>query len=196
MTNEISQYVNWFSNDGEPNFSKVLLSEYVGKKIRCLQIGSYTGDASVWMLDNILKHPDSVLVDVDTWEGSEEPVHYEMNWHTVESLYDIKTSAGRADRKIVKYKGTSDDFFKNNREMYDFIYIDGDHTAYGVLKDAVAAYECLTIGGIIAFDDYQWSAGLGAIKEPKMAIDAFNSIYFDRVEEILNGYQRWFKKVR
>jgi predicted O-methyltransferase YrrM len=80
--------------------------------------------------------------------------------------------------------------------MYDFIYIDGDHTAYGVLKDSVAAYECLNVGGIIAFDDYQWSAGLGAIKEPKMAIDAFSTVYGDRIVEVLQGYQRWFKKIK
>lgn len=195
MTNESQQYVNWFMTDGQNNFAAHLYS-FADKPVRCLQIGAYTGDASVWLYHNILKNSESVLVDVDTWEGSEEPVHYEMNWHTVESLYDIKTAAGRLDRKIVKYKGTSDSFFKNNREVYDFIYIDGDHTAYGVLKDAVAAYECLAVNGIIAFDDYQWSAGLGAIKEPKMAIDAFSIIYADKVEEILIGYQRWFKKIR
>jgi hypothetical protein len=192
----MSDYVNWFINDGQVNFEAHVKPLATSKPIRCLQIGAYTGDASVWLYDNILKITDSVLVDVDTWEGSEEPEHYLMNWHTVESLYDIKTSSGRADRKIVKYKGTSDDFFKNNREMYDFIYIDGDHTAYGVLKDAVAAYECLNVDGIIAFDDYQWSAGLGVIKEPRMAIDAFSMVYSDRLEEVLIGYQRWFKKIR
>lgn len=187
-------YVNWFVNDGQPNFEKYLTTLDTSKPLRFLQIGAYTGDASVWLYNNILHSSDSVLVDVDTWEGSEEPVHYEMNWHTVESLYDVKTALGVSERKIVKYKGTSDSFFKNNREMYDFIYIDGDHTAYGVLKDAVAAYECLNVGGILAFDDYQWSAGLGAIKEPKMAIDAFSTVYADRVEELFQDYQRWFKK--
>lgn len=186
---------NWFQNDGFANFEEHLKA-LNGRPVRLLQIGAYTGDASLWLVQNIMSNPLSVLIDVDTWEGSEEPVHYEMNWHTVESVYDAKTHAARMNRQIVKYKGTSDRFFKNNREVYDFIYIDGDHTAYGVLKDAVAAYECLSIGGIIAFDDYQWSAGLGAIKEPKMAIDCFSSVYADRLEEILNGYQRWFRKVR
>ena len=192
----MNDYVNWFVNDGQKNFETFLPDLAINKPIRCLQIGAYTGDASVWLYNNILKSSDSVLVDVDTWEGSEEPVHYEMNWHTVESLYDTKTFAGKADRKIIKYKGTSDNFFKNNREMYDFIYIDGDHTAYGVLKDAVAAYECLNVGGILAFDDYQWSAGLGAIKEPKMAIDAFSAIYGDKMRQVLNGYQLWFIKIQ
>jgi predicted O-methyltransferase YrrM len=191
----MTEYVNWFADNGRDNFHSQLVGTFLGRPARYLQIGAYTGDASVWLYDNLLKNSDSILVDVDTWEGSEEPAHYEMNWHTVESLYDAKTAAAKADRKIIKYKGTSDNFFKNNREMYDFIYIDGDHTAYGVLKDAVAAYECLNVGGILAFDDYQWSAGLGAIKEPRMAIDAFSATYADRVEEILNGYQRWFKKI-
>lgn len=187
---------NWFVNDGQKNFSDILINHLSNRPVRLLQIGAYTGDASVWLYENVLKNSDSVLVDVDTWEGSEEPVHYEMNWHTVETLYDLKTSAAKDNRKIVKYKGTSDEFFKNNRETYDFIYIDGDHTAYGVLKDAVSAYECLNIGGIIAFDDYQWSAGLGAIREPKMAIDSFSTVYQDRIEELVNGYQRWFRKIR
>lgn len=191
----MSSHPNWFQTDGFPNF-QAHLKAINGRPVRLLQIGAYTGDASLWMVENVMSHPLAVLVDVDTWEGSEEPVHYGMNWHTVESLYDAKTSSARHDRQIVKYKGTSDEFFKNNREMYDFIYIDGDHTAYGVLKDAVAAYECLNVGGILAFDDYQWSAGLGAIKEPKMAIDSFSNVYADRVKEILSGYQRWFRKIR
>lgn len=192
----MTEYVNWFANDGQKNFYMHLLRNFAGKPIRSLQIGAYTGDASVWLYENLLTHPDSVLIDVDTWEGSDEPVHHQMNWSTVESLYDFKTKQGQEDRKIVKYKGTSNSFFKNNREMYDFIYVDGDHTAYGVIKDAIAAYECLNIGGIIAFDDYQWSAGLGPLKEPKMAIDAFGSIYRDRLELVLQDYQCWYKKIQ
>jgi len=192
----VNNVPNWFQNDGLNNF-ETHLKELGTRPCRLLQIGAYTGDASVWLYDNVLyNHTGSVLVDVDTWEGSDEPVHHVMNWVSVEQIYDSKTAAARDNRQIVKYKGTSDSFFRNNLEWYDFIYIDGDHTSYGVLKDAVAAYECLNVGGIIAFDDYQWSAGLGAIKEPRIAIDAFSGVYADRVEEILNGYQRWFRKVR
>lgn len=187
---------NWFINDGLVNFSNHLLNNtYINNPIKCLQIGAYTGDASIWLCQNILNHQDSLLIDVDTWEGSEEPVHYNLNWFDVEKLYDMKTEYYQNSRKILKYKGTSDKFFKSNREFYDFIYIDGDHTAYGVLKDAVNAYEWLRIGGIIAFDDYAWSAGLGQIKEPKLAIDAFYDIYRDRVELLVKDYQCWFKKI-
>jgi len=191
----MSDYVNWFVNDGQTNFYTHLLKNYTAKPVKCLQIGAYTGDASLWLYNNVLTHPDSQLVDIDTWEGSDEPVHHQMNWQTIESLYDEKVKQGLKEKKITKFKGTSDKFFRSNNQKFDFIYVDGDHTAYGVLKDAVSAYECLEVGGIIAFDDYEWSAGLGAIKEPKIAIDAFSNVYSDRVQEILKGYQRWFKKI-
>ena len=186
---------NWFAGDVEKNFSNVLLPEFSGRPTKFLQIGAYTGDASVWLFDNIISTSNSTLIDVDTWEGSNEPSHHQMNWETVEALYDIKTKVARENRKIIKYKGTSDSFFANNREKYDFIYIDGDHTSYGVIKDAVSAYECLNVGGIIAFDDYEWSAGLGVLNEPKLAIDAFWNIYQGRIELILRGYQCWVRKV-
>lgn len=188
-------YVNWFANDGLPNFTR-FLAPLQGKPIKALQIGSYTGDASVWLVDNVLTHPDSVLVDIDTWEGSDEPVHHEMNWKTVEELYDQKTESARNQNKIVKYKGTSESFFLQNTMKFDFIYVDGDHTSYGVIKDAVSSYECLKVDGIIAFDDYQWSAGLGPLKEPKLAIDAFNNIYLDRLELLLRDYQCWYRKIQ
>jgi hypothetical protein len=192
----VNNVPNWFQNDGLKNFESQL-QHLAERPCRLLQIGAYTGDASVWLYDNILYHyTDSVLVDVDTWEGSEEPVHYGLNWTSVETLYDTKTLAARNNRQIVKYKGTSDSFFKNNVEKYDFIYIDGDHTSYGVIKDAVSAYECLNVGGILAFDDYLWSADLGANKEPKMAIDAFYTIYQERIEILVNDYQIWVKKVQ
>jgi hypothetical protein len=185
---------NWFQNDGLKNF-ETHLQELGTRPCRLLQIGAYTGDASVWLYDNVLyNYTSSVLVDVDTWEGSDEPVHHEMNWISVEQIYDSKTAAARDNRQIVKYKGTSDSFFRNNVEWYDFIYIDGDHTAYGVIKDAVSAFEILKPGGIIAFDDYQWSAGLGITKEPKIAIDAFYQIYSDKIEVLVNDYQFWVKK--
>lgn len=192
MTNN---YPNWFLTDGMSNFIQHLLREYRDKEAKFLQIGAYTGDASMWLYENILTHSNSVLIDIDTWEGSDEPSHKTMDWVDVEKVYDEKTREARAAGKIIKYKSTSDHFFKHNNDKFDFIYVDGDHTAYGVIKDAINSYESLNIGGIIAFDDYEWSAGLGPQNEPKMAIDAFSNIYQDRVRLILKEYQCWYRKV-
>ena len=191
----MSNFPNWFAGDVQKNFENILLPSFSQKPSRLLQIGSYTGDASAWLYENILKNTESVLIDVDTWEGSQEIAHYTMDWNTVEKVYDAKTSEAQSKRKIIKYKGTSDSFFRNNREKYDFIYIDGDHTAYGVVKDAISAYECLNVGGIMAFDDYRWIGNPDPIERPAPAIDAFLHIYRKRVEIVLKGYQLWVKKV-
>ncbi len=185
---------NWFENDGRHNFEH-LIPLFLGEKpIKTLQIGAYSGDASVWLCENL--PAGSTLVDVDTWEGSNEPVHHAMDWESVEQIYDKKTQEFKDSGLLVKFKGTSDEFFLQNRETFDFIYIDGDHTSYGVLKDAVNAYERLGVGGVIAFDDYQWSAGLGPLTEPKLAIDAFLAVYNDRVRVLINQYQLWVQKDR
>lgn len=187
---------NWFLGEPEQNFKSMLLeSGVVPKKI--LQIGAYTGDASLWLYNNILKNsPDgTVLIDVDTWQGSQEFAHEDLDWETIENIYDARTRDGRFERKIIKYKGTSDSFFRNNREQYDFIYIDGDHTAYGVMKDAVSAYESLRIGGLIGFDDYQWIGKPDPVDRPEPAIRAFLEIYKKRVEVVVRGYQLWVRKI-
>ena len=186
---------NWFASDGEKNFEFFLKPKLQGKSARYLQIGSYTGDASVWLYENLLKNSDSVLIDVDTWEGSQEVAHFGMNWNGVETVYDAKTKLARNDRKIIKYKGTSDSFFRNNREKYDFIYVDGDHTSYGVIKDAVSAYECLNIGGILAFDDYKWIGQPDPVDRPEPAIRSFLEIYRKRIKLLHSGYQLWVEKI-
>lgn len=191
-----NQYPNWFMTDGMANFINHLIKEFSDKPVRFLQIGAYTGDASIWLAQYVLTHPDSILIDVDTWEGSDEAAHHQMDWSVVEKLYDAKTKIYRDNRKIIKYKGTSDSFFRNNREMYDFIYVDGDHTSYSVIKDAVHSYDCLKVNGIIAFDDYEWtSVDTERHEEPRLAIDSFWAIYHDRVRLIIQEYQAWFRKV-
>lgn len=192
---EQNEYPNWFEKDGQANFLMHLVRSYVDKPVTFLQIGGYTGDASIWLMENVLTHPDSVLVDIDTWEGSDEPVHHTLDWKGVEQVYDEKTIEYQNSGRIIKFKGTSDAFFKQNTKEFDFIYVDGDHTAYGVIKDAINSYECLKDDGILAFDDYEWSAGLGPHNEPKMAIDAFFNIYQKKVRLILKEYQCWFRKV-
>jgi predicted O-methyltransferase YrrM len=185
---------NWFASDAQKNFEEVLLPRLTGRDARYLQIGAYTGDASIWLYDNLIKDTDSVLIDVDTWEGSDEVAHHALNWGTVENVYNARVLAARNERKIVKVKLTSDYFFRNNREKYDFIYIDGDHTAYGVIKDAVNAFEVLKPGGIIAFDDYQWNGAPDPADRPHMAINAFLEIYRKKISIIVQGYQLWVIK--
>jgi ABC-type amino acid transport substrate-binding protein len=54
----------------------------------------------------------------------------------------------------VKYKMTSDDFFKNHiNKKYDIIFVDGLHTAEQVYKDVINSIDYLNDGGVIVMHD-------------------------------------------
>jgi len=51
------------------------------------------------------------------------------------------------------FKGTSDDFFKQNTETFDLIFIDGLHHAEQLEKDIINSYDVLNNGGMILIHD-------------------------------------------
>lgn len=186
-------YPNWFIAGGaQPNFEKHLLP-LMGREIQALQIGAYTGDATEWLFSNVLTNPNSGLVDVDTWGGSDEPEHQTMDWQSVEEVYDSRTAHFIATKQLCKIKTTSDEFFETNTAQYDFIYVDGDHTAPSVLKDGVNAVKALAPGGILAFDDYMWRSGKGPAHDPYPAINAIMLCYAEKFDVIEVGLQVWLK---
>ena len=190
-------YPNWFeSTDAIKNFEKNLLP-LADKEIKCLQIGAYTGDATKWMVENILKQPHSFLVDVDTWEGSDEAVHHNMDWKDVYKTYTDKNATAIFNQQVVVMQMTSDRYFAGigEEQIFDFIYVDGDHTAFAVLRDGSNSYDKLKVGGILAFDDYGWSESKGDFYEPRYAIDALCHLLIGKVEKIEDNYQVWLRKI-
>ena len=79
----------------------------------------------------------------------------------------------------------------------DLIYIDGDHRANAVLEDLVLSYNLLNEGGIILCDDCIAWRHERLQDNPKLAVDAFVSCYWDKVavEQLPNGYQIALRKL-
>lgn len=191
----MTDYPNWFEVAAQQVFEEILPA-FAGRDVNFLQIGAYTGDATRWMLNNVItKSEHSKLTDVDTWEGSDEQIHRTFDWSDVETVYTKRFADDIANGKLLKVKSTSDEFFSQNKDTYDFIYIDGDHTALGTLCDGINAYDCLKPGGIIAFDDYLWEPTLAPHLTPKFAIDSIALLYTGKLEVIHAGYQIWFRKI-
>jgi len=189
------EYPNWFETTAKFYFDKHILP-LAGTKLRVLQIGAFTGDASCWLLENVLTHEESKLFDVDTWQGSNEEVHKEFDWTDVEKTYDEKVAPYLG--KVFKNKMTSVDFLVNSvPPKYDFIYIDGDHTALGVFLDAMLSWVWLKPNGIIAFDDYEWGADTDMDKHltPKLGIDTFAYLYAPEMKLLDLGQQVWLQKL-
>jgi len=201
----MTQYPNWFGLYADRFFEHHLTPLAGRPDLRFLQIGAFTGDATVWLFDHILTGAGAALIDVDTWQGSDEPAHDAFDFADVEQAYDERTSALVASARLFKFKRTSLLFFQTAPDFYDFdfIYIDGDHTAVGVLSDAVRAYPLLKVGGLIAFDDYLWKSGKCRLNDPGPAIDAIADLYGGRLERLDNPQmpgqsplQVWFRKTR
>lgn len=187
-------YPNWFEQGAVDYFSIFLPRRFAGKKnLNFLQIGAYTGDASDWLLSYILTEEGSWLTDVDTWCGSDEEPHKEFDWNELEKYYDERMSEYK---NICKIKGYSADFLQQaESEYYDFIYIDGDHRAEEVYKDAHFGWRCLKNKGIMAFDDYLWvHTSNDPNLSPKKGIDKFLKEYDGRYKIILIDRQVWISK--
>jgi predicted O-methyltransferase YrrM len=191
-------YPDWFSHTAKPNFEKHLTLQGRQSRMECLQLGVYTGDASLWMLQNL---GDIELTDVDTWQGSDEEAHESMDFEDVYNTYLYKTSDYENDGKCYHYRTTTMNFLLSElsekeyaRNKYDFIYIDADHTTVGVLLDAELSWPLLKSGGILAFDDYTWGSNLLPHHTPKPAIDMFVDRHKDELEILDINDQYWVKK--
>ena len=174
-------FPNWFK-DVEKYFRHV-----PNEPLRALQIGTYTGDATEWLLNN---RELEYLHDVDTWGGSEEIAHESLDFNSVESYYDSRFN----DARIHKYKMTSDEYFASNKSKFNFIYIDGDHTALQTSLDGLNAFRLLESGGVMAFDDYLWNYNGNRFLEPKRGVDGFLEVCKEQYTVIESGYQMWIKK--
>ena len=147
------EYPNWFNHTAKDNFEKFLIPLAGQQNLNFLQLGVYTGDASIWMLQNI---NNIQLTDVDTWQGSDEDAHKSMDFDDVYKTYTDKIK----DYKVNIKRSTTTNYLVTQYgagEVFNFIYIDADHTTVGVLMDAELSFPLLKSGGIMAFDDYTWS---------------------------------------
>jgi predicted O-methyltransferase YrrM len=187
------EFPNWFEGTGARANFESMLGPYSGKPdINFLQLGAYTGDATVWLMDNIITHESSTLTDVDTWEGSDEEAHHKIDFNEVFNFYRDRTSV--YNPRLRWFKGKTLDFLRGDESKYDFIYVDADHTAVGVLLDAELAWDLLKTGGIMAFDDYEWRSGKGPEFDPGPGINTFLTRHRGKFDVIHKGWQVWIIK--
>jgi len=64
-----------------------------------------------------------------------------------------------------------------------------------VLTDAVLAWDLLKPGGMIIFDDYVWALEKAKTQRPKVAIDAFMTVYANHIRVRERGYQVIIEKL-
>jgi predicted O-methyltransferase YrrM len=182
---------DWFSYN-VPLWNEVL-SPLKGQPVHALEVGVFEGRSTVWLLENILTHPEATLTWVDPFTGSAE--HADMNLSGLEDRFRANTA--RFGEKCQGHVGKSQDALRDMRgEQFDLIYLDGSHEAADVMADAVLAWPLLKVGGLLGFDDYGWRVFPEPERRPGPAVDAFLGLMRGHFQELHRGYQVWVKKVR
>lgn len=170
---------------------KKLFAPSVGKPdLRYLEVGVFEGRSLLWMADNVLTDPSTQMVAVDIFMDE-----YEAN-------FDHNVSVSPAKDRVRKIKGPSSSVLADSQlGTFNIIYIDGSHTADDVLADAVLAWQHLAPGGIMVFDDYEWTGRgkdatpLPAELLPRLAVDAFLAAYRYELEILHRGFQIAIRRV-
>jgi predicted O-methyltransferase YrrM len=182
---------DWFS--GNIGVWTEALHDFKGKAgVSMLEIGSFQGRSAVWLLENVLTHATARLDCVDTFEGSVEHTSGQKS-----NMLDLFThNVGRFGEKVRVLRGESQYVLRRLAPgpSYDMIYVDGDHHACAVLEDAILAFRLLKPGGLMIFDDYQWKMELPDLERPALGVDAFLTVFADKVKVLYSGYQVIVKK--
>ena len=186
-----------FTNDWFGITAKKLWTDMIGqvKMQKILEIGSYEGNSTCWLIDNLSKKHPLEIHCIDTWHGGVE--HEQSDMAAVEQRFQHNTVLALANARnpvdLVTHKGSSVQelsalIAQGLQGYFDFVYVDGSHQAPDVLLDAVLGFQLLKVNGMMCFDDYLWADGsifhLDTLKSPKIAIDAFTNIYCRKTQII------------
>lgn len=188
--------VDWFSHN-IPNFQGIVnyYQQNNWPVESVLEIGSYEGRSTCWMLENMIADTGSITC-VDPFIPH-DPVPFSFSKFASNAATE---SVLRANTDEVKKSGQTVDIIVDrsfkalaqkivDQEQYDFIYVDGSHCADVVLMDACMAFPLLKSGGIMLFDDYLWDHPEDHLDRCKMSVDAFVNMFAKKCKLAFSNYQ-------
>tara|TARA_Y100000389_G_scaffold12878_1_gene11528 strand:+ start:1092 stop:2705 length:1614 start_codon:yes stop_codon:yes gene_type:complete len=177
------------------NWFPIINLEDYNKPIKYLEIGALYGANLISISNTYCKHEASRMYCIDPWEDYDDYPEYKYEQDKIYNsfLKNIKTFEIE-DKTIVKRGYSRDILGEFDDEMFDMIYIDGNHESEYVMEDAVLSFRKLKKGGILIFDDYEWGHPNYPVAK---GIDGFLHGYHKKIN-ILNknhGGQSFIQKI-
>eukprot|EP00752_Nemacystus_decipiens_P004610 g4209.t1 len=123
-----------------------------------LEMGSWEGASAMWVAENLLKNPASLLVCLDTWDGGVE-LHRASLMSDIERRFHGNMAKIPNGERVLAFKGDSLESLagliaRGLTSAFDAVYVDASHEMKDVLGDALLSFRLLKVGGIMMFDDY------------------------------------------
>ena len=142
--------------------------------LRLLEIGSYEGLSSAWLLENGLSISSSCwgtacahLTCVDAWPG---PEYQPMRAKCEHNLRQVCAHLNVEPTCFKIFAAPSSEVLPSFPSgHYHFIYVDGSHKADDVYADTLQAVRLVRPGGVILWDDYCCLTTPGEEKEAVVA---------------------------
>lgn len=186
---------NWF-DAAIPAWTNIFNKLPVPKNI--LEIGCYEGRATMWLCDNVIKGEQVNYDVVDTFGGSlnEAGMVGTKDRLQITSFIEDNFKYNISFHENVNFKihkGTSQMILPTfeQKEKYDFIYIDASHRSDDTFVDAYYCHKILKVGGLMIFDDFGWKDvnNLHAVNSPEFGIRVFCTMYGECYDVVIEGYQ-------
>lgn len=175
----------WFEQNNQAVFEAVLVPffrEVVKDPVRYLEIGVNEGASMVWAIHRLNLE---FAVGVDPYSFTSGPRMRERNVAIREAEARMVINIARAVEnmdhpdglvRIIRFLSkfylvdhVHEKFARRVEKptTFNLIYIDGDHSGLGTLRDLVLAFEVLEVGGVLVVDDLnrRWAKGRPQTKE-------------------------------
>jgi len=163
-------------------------SEFKNKdNLRFMEIGVFEGRTTTWLIDNVLKTGKNnkiYCIEPNLTENGKYNLDKVSEWIEFFPTYSEKI------------------LHTFERNVFDFIYDDGNHNARDTLLDMVLSWELLKEGGILLVDDYKMETYIVEDLRkypthipPKAAIESFLVCYRGQYDLVINNYQIGLKKL-
>jgi len=158
------------------------LQQFTGiADFQVVEIGSFQGMSACWLLDNILTHPTAKITCID--------LYFQQ---------DFKGNIAQTGvaEKVIELEGYSQDLLVNlDSEFYDIAYVDGCHKPTSALQDAILSWRLVKVGGLMIFDDYEFTFPDSPEQDTKIGINVFLEMFASQLEVVHKGYQLIVKKI-
>lgn len=144
------------------DFAEHVVPRFAGQAVDVLEIGTAEGQCAVWLFTHVLTHHESTYIGIDHWAGRQDEFErcksnlakWRGKWSLVRghSRYLLQhMPCWTGQHANDPDKGTVMPQFRQG--MFDLVFIDGDHNAEPVKRDAELVLPMVKRGGWIIFAD-------------------------------------------
>lgn len=171
---------DWFSHQ-IPDWQKYLKPLMGQPGLNALEVGSFEGRSTCWLLDQVLTAADSQITCID---------------HYFQTRFNLNIDRTGVKTKVIKHQGHPLDLLPMlTAGAYDLIHLDAGSLIEQVQQHIVFCWTCLKPGGMLVIDDYQLQTTHPTQFNLKSAIDQALSTVQPETKIVHQAYQLIVRKI-